>query len=219
MDILISFFDFLINFVLHIDVHLEKFVNDYGTWVFVLVFVIIFVETGLVVMPFLPGDSLLFMMGALAGQGMLNLPLAMGVMFIAAFAGDQCNYTIGHWFGPKVFQWENSRFFNKKAFDSAHQFYDKYGGFTVIAARFMPFIRTFVPFVAGVACMTRPRFVIFNLIGAALWVFGIASIGYFLGSFEIVKNNFEKVIWALILIPGILALFGAWKASRKKSSY
>lgn len=170
-------------------------------------------------MPFLPGDSLLFMMGALAGQGMLNLPLAMGVMFIAAFAGDQCNYTIGHWFGPKVFQWENSRFFNKKAFDSAHQFYDKYGGFTVIAARFMPFIRTFVPFVAGVACMTRPRFVIFNLIGAALWVFGIASIGYFLGSFEIVKNNFEKVIWALILIPGILALFGAWKASRKKSSY
>lgn len=218
MDTLLSLFGLLIDFILHIDVYLKTFVENYGVWVYVLLFMIIFIETGLVVMPFLPGDSLLFMVGALAGQGMLNLPLAMVLMFVAAFAGDQCNYTIGHWFGPKVFKWENSRFFNKKAFDSAHQFYAKYGGFTVIAARFMPFIRTFVPFVAGVACMTRPRFILFNLVGAALWVFGVTAIGYFFGGIPVIEKNFEKVIWALILIPGILALFGAWKASRNQRS-
>ena len=215
MESLLSLFGWLFDFIIHIDVHLTAFVAEHGTLVYALLFLIIFVETGLVVMPFLPGDSLLFMVGALAGQGMLNLPLAMALMLIAAVAGDQCNYTIGHWLGPKVFKWEQSRFFNKKAFDAAHGFYDKYGGFTVIVARFMPFIRTFVPFVAGVAFMTRARFIFFNVIGAVLWVCGVTTLGYLFGGIEIIKDNFEKVIWGLILIPGLIALFGAWKASRK----
>ena len=217
-DLLISTFSFLLDFVLHIDEYLYTFVSQYGGWVYLLLFLIIFIETGLVVMPFLPGDSLLFVVGAMAGVGMIDLPLAAGLMFIAAFLGDQCNYTIGHWFGPKVFQWENSRFFNRKAFDAAHQFYEKHGGFTVIAARFMPFIRTFVPFVAGVASMTRSRFVFFNVIGAALWVFGVTAIGYWFGNIEIVQRHFEKVIWALILIPGLIALVGAWRAGRQKQA-
>lgn len=215
MESVLSLVSWLFDFILHIDVYLTAFVAEHGTLVYALLFLIIFVETGLVVMPFLPGDSLLFMVGALAGQGMLNLPLAMVLMFIAAVAGDQCNYTIGHWLGPKVFKWEQSRFFNKKAFDAAHGFYEKYGGFTVIAARFMPFIRTFVPFVAGVAFMTRARFVLFNVIGATLWVFGVSLLGYAFGNIDIIKNNFEKVIWGLILVPGLIALYGAWKASRK----
>ncbi|HAJ14026.1 MAG TPA: hypothetical protein DCM06_15910, partial [Comamonadaceae bacterium] len=149
---------FLIDFILHVDQHLQSFVENYGTWVYALLFLIIFVETGLVVMPFLPGDSLLFIVGALCGAGLIDYPLAAGLMLFAAIAGDQVNYSIGRYFGPKVFQWENSRFFNKNAFNQAHNFYERYGGVTIIIARFMPFIRTFAPFVAGVAEMTRSKF-------------------------------------------------------------
>ncbi len=125
--------------------------QTYGAWVYALLFLIIFVETGVVVMPFLPGDSLLFVVGALCGAGLMNLPLVMVLLVIAAVLGNQCNYAIGRYFGPQVFQWENSRFFNRKAFDQAHAFYEKYGGITIVVARFMPFLRTFAPFVAGVA--------------------------------------------------------------------
>ncbi|CAK7035718.1 putative membrane protein [Saezia sanguinis] len=215
-DIVVASFSFLLDFVLHIDEHLYAFVSQYGNWVYALLFLIIFVETGVVVMPFLPGDSLLFVVGAMAGAGMIDLPLAMGLMFTAAFLGDQCNYTIGHWLGPRVFKWENSRFFNRKAFDAAHRFYEKHGGITVIVARFMPFIRTFVPFVAGVAHMTRSRFVFFNLIGAMIWVVGVTSIGYWFGGHEMIQRHFEKVIWALIIIPGLIALIGGWRAGRHK---
>ena len=177
-----------------------------------------FVETGAVVMPFLPGDSLLFIVGALCGIGLMSYPLACGVLVAAAILGDQCNFSIGRYFGPKVFQWESSRFFNRKAFDQAHGFYERYGGITVILARFMPFIRTFAPFVAGVAAMERGKFTMFNVVGALLWVFGIATAGYFFGNLPWVREHLDKIIWALIFVPGLLAIFGAWRAGRAEKA-
>ncbi|HOF52206.1 MAG TPA: DedA family protein [Rhodoferax sp.] len=206
----------LIDFILHVDKHLELFVQNYGLWVYALLFAIVFVETGLVVMPFLPGDSLLFVVGALAGAGMLSYPVAVAVLLVAAVLGDQCNYSIGRYFGPKVFQWEDSRFFNRQAFYQAHNFYEKYGGVTIILARFMPFIRTFAPFVAGVAEMSRVQFTLYNVVGAVVWVLGICTAGYFLGSVPWVKLNLDKIIWAMILVPGLVILAGAWKARHKK---
>lgn len=206
---------FLINFILHVDKHLAEFVQNYGMWVYALLFLIVFVETGLVVMPFLPGDSLLFVVGALAGTGAMSLPVAMGVLLVAAIAGDQLNYTIGRYIGPKVFQWEDSRWFNRKAFNAAHNFYEKHGGITIILARFMPFIRTFAPFVAGVAEMNRATFTAYNVVGALIWVVGLTTVGYLFGNLPFVQQHLSKIIWALILIPGLIALFGAWKASRQ----
>ncbi len=205
---------FLIDFILHVDKHLEVFVQTYGAWVYALLFVIIFVETGLVVMPFLPGDSLLFVVGALCGAGLMDIRLAMGLLVVAAILGDQVNYSIGRYFGHKVFHWEDSRWFNRRAFDQAHQFYETYGGITIILARFMPFIRTFAPFVAGVAEMTRSRFTAYNVAGALIWVLGIVTAGYFLGSVPWVKANLDKIIWGLIIGPGLLVLFGTWRARR-----
>ena len=207
---------FLLDFVLRVDVHLASFVQTYGAWVYALLFLIIFVETGVVVMPFLPGDSLLFVVGALCGVGLMNLPLAMALLTVAAILGDQFNYSIGRYFGPKVFQWENSRFFNRDAFNQAHAFYEKYGGVTIIAARFFPFLRTFVPFVAGVAEMTRSRFTFYNIVGASLWVGGITLAGYLFGNIPWVKTNLDKIIWGAIFLPGLLVLFGAWRARRKQ---
>lgn len=209
---------FLVDFVLHVDQHLAAFVAQYGPWVYALLFLIIFVETGVVVMPFLPGDSLLFVVGALCGGGLMDLSLAMPLLFIAAVAGDQCNYSIGRWFGPRVFQWEQSRFFNRQAFLQAHAFYEKHGGVTLVAARFMPFLRTFVPFVAGVAEMSRFRFTAYNVAGAALWVVGIILAGYLFGNVPWVKEHLDKIIWAMILVPGTLALLGAWRARRRAAA-
>ncbi len=203
---------FLIDFILHVDRYLETFTQHYGAWVYALLFAIVFVETGLVVMPFLPGDSLLFIVGALCGVGLMSLPVAMAVLLAAAILGDQCNYAIGRHIGPKVFQWEDSRFFNKRAFDQAHDFYERYGGVTIIAARFMPFVRTFAPFVAGVAQMNRSKFTAFNVIGALIWVVGLCGAGYFFGNFAWVQDNLSKIIWAMILLPGLLVLYGAFKA-------
>ena len=211
MEIITTLFDF----ILHVDVHLAQFVTTYGTWVYALLFLIIFVETGVVVMPFLPGDSLLFVVGAMCAVGLMNLPLVMGLLIAAAILGDMCNYTIGRYFGPKVFQWENSKFFNKNAFNQAHDFYEKYGGVTIIVARFAPFLRTFAPFVAGVAEMTRSKFSLYNVTGAVLWVGGITTAGYVFGNIPWVKQNLDKIIWGAILIPGLLVLFGTWKARRK----
>lgn len=208
---------FLIDFIVHIDKHLEAFVLGYGAWVYALLFLIIFVETGVVVMPFLPGDSLLFVVGAMCGVGLMSYPVAVGLLFVAAVLGDQCNYSIGRYFGPKVFQWEQSRYFNKKAFNQAHAFYERYGGVTIIAARFMPFLRTFAPFVAGVSEMTRSKFTFYNIAGAVLWVGGIITAGFLFGNVPWVKANLEKIIWAMILVPGLLVIYGAWKAGRKTS--
>ncbi len=208
---------FLFDFIIHIDKHLEAFVLNYGAWVYALLFLIIFVETGVVVMPFLPGDSLLFVVGAMCGVGLMNYPLAMGLLFVAAVLGDQCNYSVGRYFGPKVFKWEQSRLFNKAAFNQAHGFYERYGGVTVVAARFMPFLRTFAPFVAGVSEMTRSKFTLYNIGGALLWVGSIVTAGYLFGNVPFVKANLEKIIWAMILIPGLFVIFGAWKARRNST--
>jgi membrane-associated protein len=212
---IISFF---VDFILHVDKHLEAFVVAYGPWVYALLFLIVFVETGLVVMPFLPGDSLMFIVGALCGVGLMSYWVAVPILIVAAILGDQCNYSIGRYFGPKVFQWESSRFFNRKAFDQAHAFYERYGGITIILARFMPFIRTFAPFVAGVADMTRTKFTLYNIVGALLWVLGLCTAGYLFGNMPFVKEHLDKIIWALIIVPGLIAIFGAWRAGRTPSS-
>ena len=204
----------LIDFVLHVDRYLGAFVAQYGVWVYALLFAIVFIETGVVVMPFLPGDSLLFVAGALAGAGHMSYPLACVVLLLAAIAGDQCNFQLGRYFGPKVFQWEDSRWFNRKAFDRAHAFYERYGGVTVILARFMPFIRTFVPFVAGVAQMSRVKFTLFNVAGALIWVLGLVTAGYLFGNLPWVQANLSKIIWALILVPGLIAIYGSYRAGR-----
>ena len=206
----------LLDLILHVDRHLRDFVTAYGGWVYALLFLIIFVETGLVVMPFLPGDSLLFVVGALAGAGLMNYPLVMVLLLAAAVLGNQTNYTIGRALGPKVFGWEQSRWFNKKAFEQAHAFYEKYGGITIVAARFMPFLRTFAPFVAGVAQMTRSKFTFYDVTGGALWVGGIVTAGYLFGNIPWVAANLSKIIWAMVLIPGAVVVFSALRARNRK---
>jgi membrane-associated protein len=214
----VEIFAFLIDFVLHVDVHLRSFVEAYGTWVYALLFLIIYVETGLVVMPFLPGDSLLFVAGALAGAGMMDYPLLVPLLIAAAVAGNQTNYTIGRAVGARVFQWEDSAFFNRRAFDRTHAFYEKYGGITIVLARFMPFLRTFAPFVAGVAQMTRSKFSFYDVTGGALWVCSIVTAGYLFGNVGWVQANLSKIIWALILVPGCIALYGGWRARQSATS-
>ena len=210
MDIIMT----LVDFILHVDKHLGEFVQLHGMWVYGLLFLIIFVETGLVVMPFLPGDSLLFVVGALAAGGKMSLPLVIVLLLIAAIAGDQLNYTIGRKIGPKVFQWESSRWFNRQAFDAAHQFYEKHGGVTIILARFMPFVRTFAPFVAGVAEMNRATFTAYNVIGAVIWVVGLSMAGYLFGNIPWVQTHLSKIILAMIIVPGLIALYGGWRAKQ-----
>jgi len=213
-----EFLKFVLDFILHVDVHLATFVQAYGMWVYALLFAIIFVETGVVVMPFLPGDSLLFVVGALAGAGLMNLPLVLSLLIAAAILGNQSNYAIGRYFGPRVFHWESSRFFNKEAFNQAHAFYEKYGGITIVLARFMPFLRTFAPFVAGVAQMTRSKFTFFDVTGGTLWVGSVTMAGYLFGNIPWVKANLDKIIWGAILVPGVLVLVGAWRARRKQAA-
>jgi membrane-associated protein len=210
MDILLQ----LLDFILHVDRYLAVFVAQHGAWVYALLFAIIFVETGLVIMPFLPGDSLLFIVGTMCGAELLSLPLTVALLLVAAVLGDQTNYTIGRYFGPRVFQWEDSRFFSRNGFDQAHAFYEKYGGITIILARFMPFIRTFVPFVAGVAEMTRSRFTLFNVVGGVIWVVGLTLAGYLFGNLPFVQTHLSKIIWALIFVPGLIAVLGAWRARK-----
>ena len=205
----------LLDFILHVDQHLELFVQTYGAWVYALLFAIVFIETGVVVMPFLPGDSLLFVAGAMCGIGLMDYAILVPLLFAAAVLGNQSNYAIGRAIGPRVFQWEDSRWFNRRAFNQAHAFYEKYGGITIIAARFMPFVRTFAPFVAGVAQMTRRKFTFFDVTGGALWVGGIVTVGYFFGNIPWVKTHLDKIIWAMIVGPGLLVLLGSWRARRR----
>ena len=208
----------LLDFILHVDQHLQLFVQNYGVWVYALLFAIIFIETGVVVMPFLPGDSLLFVAGAMCGIGLMDYEILVPLLFVAAVMGNQCNYAIGRAVGPRVFRWENSRWFNRRAFDQAHAFYEKYGGITIVAARFMPFLRTFAPFVAGVAQMTRRKFTFYDVTGGALWVGGIVTVGYFFGNIPWVKTHLDKIIWAMIFVPGLLVLLGSWRARRRSEA-
>ena len=169
-----------IDIILHLDKHLAVLVQQYGTWIYAILFVIIFSETGFVVTPFLPGDSLLFVAGALAALGGMNIGVLLAVLLAAAALGNMLNYQIGRFLGPKVFQWQGSRFFNRSALDKTHAFYDKHGGKTLVISRFLPLFRTFAPFVAGIGAMSYPRFTLFNLIGAVSWVGSLTLAGYFL---------------------------------------
>lgn len=197
----------LIDLFLNLDKHLEWVVAQYGVWVYAILFAIIFVETGLVVMPFLPGDSLLFVCGAIAAVGGMNLPLLMVLLIVAAILGDAVNYSVGRFFGPRVFGWEQSRFFNKAAFDRTHAFYERHGPITIVVARFLPFVRTFAPFVAGVAEMTYRRFTLYNVVGAIIWVVSLTLLGYWIGNLPWVREHFSWVALALVIIPGLPAVF------------
>lgn len=196
----------LLDIFLHLDKHLADLVQHWGPWIYAALFLIIFVETGLVVMPFLPGDSLLFVCGAIAAVGGMNLPLLMGLLTLAAVLGDALNYSIGRRVGERVFAWERSRWFNRDAFDRTHAFYERYGGMTVIIARFLPFVRTFAPFVAGVAHMNRARFSLYNVVGGLVWVVSLSGLGYLIGNTAWVKQHFEWVTLAMIIVPGLPAL-------------
>lgn len=197
----------IIDLFMHLDKHLEVITASWGIWVYVLMFIIIFVETGLVVMPFLPGDSLLFVAGAIAAVGEMNIVALMLVLTAAAVLGDAVNYSIGRWIGPKVFGWENSRWFNKDAFNKTHAFYEKYGPITIVVGRFMPFVRTFAPFVAGVAEMSYAKFALYNVAGAILWVCGLSGLGFFVGNQPWVKAHFSYIALAMIVIPSLPALW------------
>lgn len=201
----------IIDIFLHLDKHLEAVAASYGIWIYAILFAIIFIETGVVAMPFLPGDSLLFVAGAIAAIGGMSLPALMILLTIAAIAGDAANYSIGRWFGPKVWSWENSRWFNKDAFNKTHNFYEKYGPITIVVGRFLPFIRTFTPFVAGVADMTYPKFAFYNVIGGILWVCGLTGLGFLVGNHPWVKANFSLVALALIIVPTLPTIWIAAK--------
>jgi membrane-associated protein len=187
-----------IDIVLHLDKHLAVLLADYGPWIYAILFLIIFCETGLVVFPFLPGDSLLFVAGALAAGGGMDITTLCGVLLAAAVLGDNTNYWIGHSVGPRVFRWENSRFFNKGAFNKTHEFFERHGGKTIIIARFLPLVRTFAPFVAGVARMNYVRFVGLDFLGGCIWIFSLCLGGYWFGNLPLIRNNLSAVILGIV---------------------
>ena len=211
MDLLLQ----LVDFVLHLDVHLADLVARYGILIYVILFAIIFCETGLVVTPFLPGDSLLFAAGALAAVGSMDPWLLGIVLFVAAVLGNTSNYWIGRYVGPKVFQWENSRWFNRGALDKTHAFYDKYGPIALTIARFMPIVRTFAPFVAGVGAMSHTTFQIYSVLGGFLWVVLFVAAGYFFGNIPFVKSNLALIMIGVIVVSLLPMVWGAIVARRE----
>ena len=203
MELLLKGMDIL----LHLDKYLDIMIQTMGLWSYGILFLIIFCETGLVVTPVLPGDSLLFAVGTFAAIGSFDLTLVLIIMTVAAIGGDTVNYWIGSYLGPKVFHYEDSRFFKKKHLERTHQFYEKYGGKTIIIARFIPIIRTFAPFVAGIGSMTYRKFLAYNVIGGVLWIFSLTLAGYFFGNIPVVRKNFSLVIMAIVVIsvlPGVI---------------
>jgi membrane-associated protein len=197
----------IIDIILHIDRYLSEIIQNYGLWTYLIMFTIIFLETGLVVTPFLPGDSLLFAAGTFAALGALDMMWLFVILSMAAIAGDTVNYWIGAYVGPKVFHKEKVRFLNREYLDRTHQFYEKYGGKTIIIARFVPIIRTFAPFVAGIGSMTYWRFISYNVIGGVAWIIICTLAGYLFGNLPIVRENFSLVILAIIIIsilPGVI---------------
>jgi membrane-associated protein len=205
-----------VDFVLHFDKHLLEFVRDYGRWVYAILFTIVFAETGFVVTPFLPGDSLLFAAGALCATGELSLPAMIALLVFAAFAGNAVNYSIGRYIGPKVFQ-SSHRLLNREYLDRAHAFFESYGGKAIILGRFVPIVRTFVPFVAGAAQMTAASFVLYNGVGAVAWVSSCLLAGWFFGNIPIIKNNFSLVtigIVAVSLLPMVFEYFSHRRGQR-----
>jgi membrane-associated protein len=215
VDLITQFLDI----VLHLDKHLALLVAEYGIWIYAILFAIIFCETGLVVTPFLPGDSLLFVAGALAAEGVggggMDIGILIAVLLSAAILGDNTNYWIGRWFGLKVLHWGGGspRFFNREAYDKAHGFYERWGGMTMTMARFIPFVRTFAPFVAGVARMTYLRYFLFDLLGGVIWVVSLSLAGYWFGNLPVVKNNLSFVIIGIIGISVVPVAVG-WLRQR-----
>lgn len=205
----------LIDFVLHLDTHLSEIINNFGGLTYLLIFGIIFCETGLFMAPFLPGDSLIFVVGALSAVGTMNLWFSLIILILAAIIGDTVNYHIGKYLGPKVFKNQNVRFLNKKHLEKAQRFYEKHGGKTVIMARFVPIVRTFAPFVAGIGSMTYVRFLLYNIVGGISWVAICIFAGYFFGNITFVKDNFSLVVLAIIGIS-ILPAIITWLKSRIK---
>lgn len=215
-----TFADF-IDFFLHAERHLEWFIKNYDFWIYALLFAIIFCETGLIVTPFLPGDSLLFAVGALAGKQLIQVEIVTPLLLVAAILGDAVNYSIGKWMGPKVFQYESSRFLNKAHLMKAHAFYERYGGRAIILARFVPIVRTFAPFVAGVGSMTYSKFALYNVSGAFLWVGIFLGGGYYFGGLEIVQKNMKLVILGIIIVsvlPIVWEFAKAWLEKRKSAN-
>lgn len=213
----------LIDFILHIDRHLAELIASYGLWTYGLLFAIIFAETGLVVLPLLPGDSLLFAAGAFCADPKtgLNIHLLAALLAVAAILGDTVNYRIGSLIGPAVFKREDSIFLRRKHLERAHAFFEKYGGRAIILARFVPIVRTFVPFIAGVGRMTYTRFLAFNVVGGIVWIYAFTYAGYFFGTRPFVQQNFKLVIVAIIvisLLPMVFELFRAWRESRRSAS-
>ena len=200
----------------HLDTHLAQFVAEHGAWVYALLFTIIFIETGLVVWPFLPGDSLLFVTGAIAAAGGMDIATVMAVLVAAALCGDNVNYGIGRWIGPRIFQYEKSRWFNPAHLKRAHAFYERHGGKTIILARFLPIVRTYVPFVAGIGAMPYARYIGFCVAGALLWVGSLCTVGYFFGNLPWVKSNLSTVI-VLIVLVSIAPGLAAWIKARRRS--
>ena len=209
MDILLQLWDLLV----HLDRHLAALLQEYGTWIYALLFLIVFCETGLVVTPFLPGDSLLFVAGALWAVSGMEAHWLAATLIAAALCGDNVNYAVGHTLGPRVFRWEHSRLFNRRALDAAHLYYERHGGKTIIIARFVPLVRTFVPFVAGIGRMPWHRFIAFSVAGALLWVLSLVYAGYFFGNLPFIRSNLTLVIFAIIGIS-LLPLFIQYLRSR-----
>jgi membrane-associated protein len=205
----------IVDFVLHFDKHLLEFVGQYGTWVYAILFTIVFAETGFVVTPFLPGDSLLFATGALCATGVLSAPAMLGLLVFAAFAGNSVNYSVGRFIGPRVFT-GSFRVLNKAYLDRAHAFFEQYGGKAVILGRFVPIVRTFVPFVAGAARMTSGSFVLYNLVGAAAWVSLCLGAGVLFGNVPIIKNNFSLVTIGIVFVSVLPMLFELISHRRKR---
>jgi membrane-associated protein len=209
-----------LEIALHLDVHLAEFVAAHGTWVYALLFVIVFIETGLVIWPFLPGDSLLFVAGAIAAAGGMDISAVMATLVCAALTGDNVNYGIGRWIGPRVFHYEQSRWFSPKHLARAHAFYELHGGKTIVLARFIPIVRTYVPFVAGIGAMPYARYIGWCVAGAVIWVVSLVSVGYFFGNLPMVKKNLTVVIMLIVLLsisPGIVAWLRARRRPRPSS--
>lgn len=217
-----DFIRFVIDFILHIDVHLAELVADYGVWVYAILFLILFCETGLVVTPFLPGDSLLFVAGALASleTNDINVHLMVVLMLIAAILGDAVNYTIGRLFGDRLFSNPDSKIFRRSYLDKTHTFYEKHGGKTIILARFVPIVRTFAPFVAGMGHMSYRQFALYNVTGALLWVLSFTYAGYFFGTIPMIQENLKLLIVAIIVVsilPGVIEIIRHRRAAAKQA--
>lgn len=214
MELLTTFIDI----VLHLDKYLQVLVQDYGVWIYLILFVIIFCETGLVVTPFLPGDSLLFVAGAVAAAGGMNVHLMVVLLIVAAILGDAVNYAVGRYFGPKIFHYEGSRILNPRHLEKTHAFYERHGGKTIIIARFIPIIRTYAPFVAGIATMPYPRFAMFNVVGAVVWVTSLSYAGYFFGNIPWVKSNLSLVIITIIILSILPAIIEVLRQKLSKTA-